>query len=307
MRSPSRRLAVAFALCTALAAAPASAGPAGFAFLEIPTGARASALGGAYATTAEGADAAFWNPAGYALARGWTVAGGHAEMFQSLRHDHFAVAGPLFGGGLGASVRALYTEPIDERDEVGNLIGSFGAHDLEFGLGYARRLAAGVAVGVSGQVLRERIANSSATTYAFSAGADWTPERWPDLTFGACAQNIGPAARYTIDGVEGRDVPTPAAFQAGASWGVDIGSEMRARGSFEGRAVRGRNVMGLLGVELTHPVGAALRFGARAYDSASTVSFGAGYTVGALQLDYAFVPMRIDLGDTHRFSFRTAF
>jgi hypothetical protein len=34
---------------------------------------------------------------------------------------------------------------------------------------------------------------------------------------------------------------------------------------------------------------------------------GAGWKVGELRLDYAWVPFRLDLGDTHRFSFTGRF
>src|SRR6185436_5586478 len=55
------RVAAALSLLLAL---PALAAQPGFAFLEVPAGARAAALGGAYASVATGAEAAFWNPAG---------------------------------------------------------------------------------------------------------------------------------------------------------------------------------------------------------------------------------------------------
>ena len=42
-------------------------------------------------------------------------------------------------------------------------------------------------------------------------------------------------------------------------------------------------------------------------DDASSVSMGAGYALGALRFDYAFVPLRLDLGDTHRLSFSAQF
>ena len=59
-----RRTAACWAAALALAApAVAHSDPAGFSFLEIPAGARASALGGAYASRALGVEAAFWNPA----------------------------------------------------------------------------------------------------------------------------------------------------------------------------------------------------------------------------------------------------
>src|SRR5207249_11597330 len=87
-------------LAAGLAVSNAAAGPAGFAFLEIPTGARASGMGGAYASVAQGAEAAFWNPAGLEGVNGVEVTGGHYEMFEKLRHDHFSVAGRMLGGGV---------------------------------------------------------------------------------------------------------------------------------------------------------------------------------------------------------------
>src|SRR5439155_24340677 len=129
------------ALSFSITATAAAAAPPGFAFLEIPTGARGAALGGAYASMATGAEAVFWNPARLTSQRGLEITGGHSELFQSLRHDAFAVGGHMWGGGIAASIRALYSEPIDERDELGNLIGSFGAHDLELALGYGHALS----------------------------------------------------------------------------------------------------------------------------------------------------------------------
>src|SRR5262245_8902600 len=150
MKGMSRSSAVCWARGMALAvplffAAPATvhADAAGFAFLEVPAGARASALGGAYASIAEGAEASFWNPAGLANISGLEVTGSHYEYIQSLRHDQFAVAGKLFGGGASAALRAMYSEPIVARDEVGNEIGTFGGHDLEFTLAYGREIAPG--------------------------------------------------------------------------------------------------------------------------------------------------------------------
>jgi hypothetical protein len=306
MRTCSKTLCLAM-LVAGFTAPAALAGPPGFAFLEIPTGARASALGGAYTSLALGVDAAFWNPAALEGVKDVQLMAGHYELFQALRHDHFAVAGRLLGGGLSGSIRALYTEPIEERDELGNLIGSFGSHDLEFGLGYGHSVGRGVSVGASAQVFRERISNSAATTYGFGFGAAWEPPRWSGMRLAMTCQNLGPAARYTIDGTQGNPVPLPAAVQAGVSYGWNVASNLAVRGALEGRLTRGRNGIAMLGAEVSSPVGAALRFGVRANDDASTVGFGAGYAVRALHLDYAYVPLRLDLGDTHRFSVSTQF
>jgi hypothetical protein len=301
------RAALAVAALVLLLAVPALAAPAGFAFLEIPAGARNAALGGALATVSGGAEAMFANPSAIDPGKGIQVSAGHSELIQKLRHDYFSISGHAWGGGLGASLRALYSEPIEERDDVGNLIGTFGAHDLELAVGYGTKLAPELKIGFSAQVVRERISNQAATTYGFSAGTTWEPERWQNLRLGLAVQNVGPAAHYTIDGVQGEPVGLPMAVQGGVSYAVSTGGRMSLRGALETRVTRGRNGIGIAGAELSDVSGAALRFGMRVNDDASNFSAGAGYVVGGLRLDYAYVPFKLDLGETHRVSFTASF
>src|SRR5262245_12373049 len=100
IRPAERRfpLWLVLALAATLGAAPsASADPAGFAFLKVPAGARASAMGGAYASVAEGIEGAWWNPAALEGTHGVQVMATHYEYLASLRHDQFAMAGRMFG------------------------------------------------------------------------------------------------------------------------------------------------------------------------------------------------------------------
>ena len=288
-------------------AAPALAGPPGFAFLEVPAGARAGSLGGAYASVATGAEAAFWNPAGLAGFTGTQVSASHTEWIEHLRQDQFALAGRMFGGGLAASLRAMYSEPIDERDDLGNLIGTFGTDDLEFLLGYGRALSAGTSFGATAQVLHERIANVSATTWALGAGAAWDVQALGGPRLSLSAHNLGPAAHYLIDGARGAPVPLPMAMQAGVSWRRPVAQGFTALGAVESRLTRGRQAVVAVGAELDSRVGAALRVGLRTGDDLSRFSYGAGYRLGGLRLDYAFVPSELDLADTQRFSLNAQF
>jgi len=298
---------LAAAACAALllaCARPAAAAPAGFAFLEVPALARAAGMGGAFSTLARGAEAAFWNPAGLEGVKGVEMTGSHTEFVEKLRHDQFAIASRHFGGGLALSLRALYSEPIDERDVLGNLIGSFGAHDLEFALGYGRAVGGGLSVGGTAQMVRERIADASATTYAFGLGCVWAPARLAGVRLGASAHNLGPSTHFDIDGAAGEPVALPAAVQAGGSWERALPRGAALRTALEGRWTRGRSGIGMLGVEVATAAGSAgagsLRAGYRFNDDATSFSVGAGYAFQALRLDYAFVPLRLDLGDTHR-------
>jgi hypothetical protein len=299
------RLRFAFALL--LAAAPAAAAPTGFAFLEVPEGARAAALGGAYVALADGVDAAFWNPAGLAGVRGTQITGSHVEFFQSLKHDDFAAAGQLFGGGIAGSIRASYSQPIDERDDLGNLTGSFGSHDLEFQLGYGWQFAPGTRFGLASQVIRERIENEAATTWATSGGATWQPQRWKGLRLGVAALHLGAAAHYDLGGPQGGPVTLPAALQAGAAWTRSLGQGYALSAELDERATRGRQSVTGLGAELASDIGASLRAGYRIGDDLTSFSTGIGWRRGTFSVDYAFAPTKLDLGDTHRFSFGAQF
>lgn len=303
----------AAAACAVLVVLCARSALCSSAFLEIPAGARASALGGAFASLAQGVEAAFWNPAGLEGVKGVQLTGTHSEYLQTLRLEQFAVAGRSFGGGLAASLRALYSEPIEKRDDVGNVTGSFGYHDLEFALAYGRAVAPGVSLGGTVQALRERLDDAAATTCAAGFGAVWAPARVSGLRLGLSAHNLGKAARYAIDGVPGAPMPLPAAVQTGGSWQRSFARGAVLRTALEGRFTRGRNGIGMVGVEVATAGGAngagaaALRGGLRVNDDASSYSLGVGYALAGLRLDYAFVPMRFDLGDTHRIAFTAQF
>jgi hypothetical protein len=86
-----------------------------------------------------------------------------------------------------------------------------------------------------------------------------------------------------------------------------LGSRYHLRTSAETRVESGQSAIGLLGSELGDPRGAALRVGMRFNDTSTALSFGAGYAMSSLQLDYAFVPFREDLGNAHRISFTAQF
>jgi hypothetical protein len=273
----------------------------------MPAGARASALGGAYASVARGAEAAFWNPAGLADFAGSQFAATHTEGWLQLRQEHVAVAGRLFGGGIAASFRALYSEPIEERDDLGNLVGAFGAHDLEFLAGYGFRLGNGVSLGLTAQAVRERIADLAATTWAMGAGAAWEPAALPGARASLSLHHVGPAGHYSFSGERGQPVALPTALHAGVSLARQTIQNLTGLVALEARATRGRELLFAVGGELDSPAGAALRLGFRAGDDVATWSTGAGWRARALSVDYAWVPSRLDLDDTHRLSLTTRF
>jgi hypothetical protein len=194
------------------------------------------------------------------------------------------------------------------RDEIGNEIGTFGAHDLEFGLAYGWRQHDGLRFGLGTQIVRERIDQSAATTFAFSAGGAWDPAALPSWRLALAVQNLGPGAAFTIENGEmGQTVALPLAVQTGVRWSGPVIGLWERRVALETRLTAGRAAVVMLGAEIAQATGAAVRLGYRVNDDASNFTVGAGWVSAGLALDYAYVPARLDLGDTHRVSFTTRF
>jgi len=294
-------VAAVLGVCTAHAAQP------GFAFLDIPAGARASAMGGAYSAVVHDADAALWNPAALDGVSRVEVSGSHAELQSQLHYDAVVFGGRLWGGGYGLSMRALYSEAIEGRDESGTLTGTFGSHDLQFAFSYGHRIAEGLSIGGSAQIVRERIADLAAQTYAMDLGATLEPAAVAGSRVSLALQNLGPAAHYTIDGISGSDVPLPTALTAGFSLARPTGHGLTVRGAIEGRFIEGRAGLGSIGAELANAGGMSFRAGWRINDATADLTLGAGYSTRGLSLDYAFIPLDLDLGESHRFSISRQF
>ena len=157
---------------------------------------------------------------------------------------------------------------------------------------------------------RERIADLGATTWAVNGGATYDIEDFALLPQGRLSlsfHNLGRNAHYVFDGSPGAPVKLPTAVQAGLSVGHATFQNLTARLAVEGRATNGRSPILALGGELDSALGAALRFGYRAGDDIASWSAGAGLRTGGLRIDYAFVPSKLDLADTHRFSLTAPF
>jgi len=149
------------------------AGTAAAQFLKIGVGARAWAMGGAFAAVADDPTALYWNPAGAVQLTGWNLAGHHALWFADLSHDYVGVVAPLgSSGSLGGSATFLSTDEIEittelEEEGTGEY---FSAQDICVGVTYARWLTDRFAAGVTGKYIQQNLHNESASAVAIDAG-----------------------------------------------------------------------------------------------------------------------------------------
>ncbi len=164
------------------------------AFLEIGIGARAEAMGGAYAAESGRAEMIYWNPAGLAYIQGAAASVTHARWLADTNFDFVGVAVPMpfFNAVLGASFTTL-SVPEQEVRTVDAPEGTnefYDARDVAVNVAISSRLIDVFSVGVSGKYIHQRIWTETATQVAFDVGVYYrTPLE--GLQIGSSISNVG--------------------------------------------------------------------------------------------------------------------
>ena len=191
-------------------------------FLLLPVGAQGVSLGRAMSWV-EGAESAFWNPAGLAgvtesqgiLFRGEHPAAGAATAATVL----WAAEGT---GTLGASYYLLDAGEIDKTDEFGNYTGTITIRNHVGVISAATRLGDAIAAGLNFKVIRFQLGcrgicedeGTIATTYAVDAGIQGMID---NLRVGAMLAHLGPGLQ--VLNAEQTD-PLPSRIRIAAAYEV---------------------------------------------------------------------------------------
>lgn len=280
--------------CLFLAPMPAAAEPTSAAFLKIPVGARAVAMGGAYTALAEGADALYWNPAGVASLSGKQLGTTHAELFAGMRYDFLGYVQPTSVGSIGTSMALLSQGGIEGRGENREPTGGFGASDAAFSLAYGRNLSRIPArVGLSVKYLESRIGADAARSYALDLGTLYRLPAQAPLSLGLAARNIGPGMRF-----QSERFPSPLTLAAGLAYRLPAGLALAV--DVQHKPYEGKTALGI-GTEYAVLSALSVRagysgLGARSEGSSSALSgvqglgAGLGIRISRYQFDYAFTP-----------------
>jgi len=181
-------------------------GTAGATELLIPIGARSIAIGGACLATLPGVESIQWNPAGvarspYAL----TAMVSHMTYLADIGVDYAAV-GTSIGDivSLALSVKSLSFGEIlvtteDHPDGTGE---TTSPATLVIGGTVARRISDRISVGITSNLVYEKMAKVAATDIAFNVGLQYSGLGGIDgLSFGVAVRNLGPKMTYDGDGL----------------------------------------------------------------------------------------------------------
>ncbi|MBN1352143.1 PorV/PorQ family protein [candidate division KSB1 bacterium] len=200
-------------------------GTAAMPFLKIGVGARAVAMGEAFAAVANDATALFWNPAGIAQIKRYQFHFSHNDWIADLKHDYLAGSMPFGRGAIGIHLISLNTDLIEittlEEPNGTGLYYDFS--DVSLGATYSLYIIDRFAVGITGKYLREKNYNETASVFALDVGT-LLHTGFHGLNIGMCFSNIGTDFRY-----QGTDLGVPYSPTLGAEEGPSNALEVEAR------------------------------------------------------------------------------
>jgi len=177
-------------------------GTSGAQFLQIPVGARAAAMAGAYTANANDASALFWNPAGIVSIHSNDVLFSHTEWWASIKLNHAAYVHTTEDlGTFGVSMTVLSMDKMEVTTELqpegtGQF---FDAQDVMIGVSYARKLTEDFSTGLTAKYVSQRIWNETASGIAFDVGTQYKIG-FRGLTIAMSMTNFGGDLKY--DGLD---------------------------------------------------------------------------------------------------------
>lgn len=264
---------------------------AGFSTLLVSPSARNSAMGEASGATAQDLLALYSNPAGITGTPYFSVGAAHVSWIADYRSEfvgiiyhpsNFAIGSQIYYGTVGDIERR--TGPSDEPE------GYFDLNDIVAGLSIAYQAGEFLTLGVTPKLVYQKIDIYSSTGVAFDFGMQY--RIMPELVIGASFANLGSKLKLADE-----EYDLPKLLRIGASYRIRdflISGEMFYPTDQDPHLHLG----GQYNINDMFYLRSGFQSG---YDDKS-VSFGLGFEERGFNINYAYVPFKSDLGDTHRIS-----
>lgn len=274
----------------------------GGAFLLLPVGARATALGQATAADGGTTEALFWNPAGLADIRHTELALHHYNAFFGAG-DAIVLAVPA--NGLGVFTVGAYVVDYGDLELTTGPglppIGTITARNIALEASYATGIFGGLTAGIAYKLVQFRVDCSGdcaglptavGTTHALDIGVRYALPTAIPIELGATIRNIG--FKFQVNNQAQAD-PLPTRLQIGVAFvalrpaaGVD-GLDVRVLADMQGVVGQGDLApTGLFGIESGYREMLRVRLGYAFLDTQSRgPSMGVGMKVGRVGIDLA--------------------
>ncbi len=174
--------------------------------LAIPVGTRYIGMGGTGIATATGVEALYWNPAGAArMTNSVGVYVSHMSYIADIGVDYGAVSANIEGFGvLSLALKSLSIGdiPVTTTQNPDGTGQKFTPQFFTLGLSYSRQLSDRVSVGLTTNLISERMGDVSATGVGFNVGVVYDGLGSIDgLSVGIAVKNIGEQMTFEGSGL----------------------------------------------------------------------------------------------------------
>ena len=172
-------------------------------FLEIPAGASAVGMGGAFVSLANDASALYWNVGGISTIEKYDLNITNMTWIGDTKYNFAGLVLPLGEfGTLGLSFTSLSMDDmavrtVEKPEGTGEF---FSAGDISFGVSYARNLTDRFSIGFTLKYIQEKIWHMTAQGFGIDAGTLFKTDILGGLTIGASISNFGTSMK-----LDGRD------------------------------------------------------------------------------------------------------
>ena len=275
------------------------------AFLKIDAATRPSAMGGAFVGVANDVNSAFWNPAGLTQMEKREFTAMYNSWLAGIHHTSGAYSQPL-GKNAAVAASLIYLQSEIERriDDTEDPDSTFNAYSLAAGLSASYALIPKTfSLGGTIKAISQNFDVDDSTGAAADAGCLF---RVGDLSLGASVQNI----KLHMSNEES----LPLGIRAGGAYQFSadsiIAGEFSKLGAGDPSYHIGMEkwIRNILAIRVGYCIGSgdnpkeglSAGLGLRAYGTKPLEAL-------SFQFDYAYVPDRGGLGDTHRVSLMTRF
>ncbi len=272
-----------------------SAGNSGLAFLKFGFGARNVAMSDLGVVGANDLSALNYNPSLLAVNNKTQLSFTHNSLLQDLNSEMFAGSFNAFGLPIAVGVNTTNIADIEIRTTPGDVQSKFSAHYFNGSISTAFHLLEKIYFGVTYKYIYENLFSDNASGYGFDFGVNYQ-SNITGLTFGAAVRNLG-----SMNQLRNESTKLPADFRLGAAYNFSLQNsklDFTALAGFQKYTSQGDSHIHL-GGEAVYDKLLSLRIGyASGYDT-KNLSAGFGVNLKGINLDYAYVPIKYGLGDSH--------
>jgi hypothetical protein len=277
-------------------------------FMNLPVGAVASSLGGAYTARAEGVYGMYWNPASISSSSNKNeVLFFHNSYIEDLKHSYIGYARELAGdnGSFGLSINmfdhgSFKRTTFNPNHTSGDFLseGTFGSNDYALGLSYNLKTNYPLKFGLSINIIKSKIDDADANGLGLDFGMLYNDEILNvPYKAGFSVKNFGGKVKY-----DNQLEDLPLIFNTGLTLDYGINEYLTVSPVMDillDRQIKETYLM--IGTEITYDKMFAFRIG---YDGMKDVGNNLTFGCGVKYMDFSFNYAWKDYGDlssTHIF------